>query len=487
MKKHEIFFSIIKLPIDFFIVFISFFIARDLRLNHDLPYIVLPKQYISERELFYFALFWSILYILIFSIHSLYKMRITSSKLKEFFDIIFYSFYFFIFFSASVYFARDFLYSKELPRLIILFTTIISIILSIFSRLIINFTQNKLMELWFLERRKILLISNKNDEDLEEILEDIEKTWVYEIIWYINKEKLNSNLEYIWWEKEILEIMKNLEVDEILYIDSDFSDEEKYEIWDYSRIFWIRYRYITNSFDVTKANTEVNLLYKIPVIEIKNTPLDAWWRVLKRLADILWSFVWIVIFSPIMLLIMLSIKIEDPKWPAIYKNRRVWQNYSEFNLYKFRYMKWEYCIKDSYWIDSKNDEALKYEKELIKKRSTRNGPLYKIKDDPRKTKIGSFIEKYSLDELPQFFNVIIWNMSLVWPRPHQPREVDKYEDYQKRVVTIKPWITWMAQVNWREKNDFDNEVKLDVFYIENWSLLLDVKILAKTLISIIKR
>ena len=116
-------------------------------------------------------------------------------------------------------------------------------------------------------------------------------------------------------------------------------------------------------------------------------------------------------------------------------------------------MKWEFCTKDAYnhIVDNK---ALEYEKELIKNSSTRHGPLYKIKDDPRKTKIWAFIEKYSIDELPQFFNLILWNMSLVWPRPHQPREVEKYTIEQKRLLTIKPGITWMAQVNWRENNDF---------------------------------
>jgi lipopolysaccharide/colanic/teichoic acid biosynthesis glycosyltransferase len=158
-----------------------------------------------------------------------------------------------------------------------------------------------------------------------------------------------------------------------------------------------------------------------------------------------------------------------------------------FNLYKFRYMKWQFCIKDAYWKKPKDDKALKFEKELIEKNSTRNWPLYKIKDDPRKTKIWHFIEKYSIDEFPQFFNLILWNMSLVWPRPHQPREVDKYSLEEKRLLTIKPWITWMAQVNWRDTNDFKKESELDIFYIENWNSLLDLKIILKTFSVIFSR
>ncbi|MDD2515796.1 MAG: sugar transferase, partial [Candidatus Gracilibacteria bacterium] len=158
-----------------------------------------------------------------------------------------------------------------------------------------------------------------------------------------------------------------------------------------------------------------------------------------------------------------------------------------FNLYKFRYLKWKYCVKDSYGIKPEEDEALKLEKELITKQNARKGPLYKIKNDPRKTKIGTFIEKYSIDELPQLFNVLIGNMSLVGPRPHQPREVEQYKEHQKRVLTIKPGITGMAQINGREKNDFDKEVQLDIFYIENWSILLDLKIFFKTIGTVLKR
>jgi len=188
-----------------------------------------------------------------------------------------------------------------------------------------------------------------------------------------------------------------------------------------------------------------------------------------------------------MLIVAICIKIEDPSGPVIYKNRRIGQNGSIFNCYKFRYLKWEYCIKESYGTPNSIDPAIKIEQELISEKSSRDGPLYKIKSDPRKTKIGSFLEKYSLDEIPQFFNVLIWDMSIVWPRPHQPREVEQYKKYQKRLLTIKPWISGMAQVNGREENNFEKEAKLDIFYIENWSFLLDLKIIAKTLTIILSR
>ncbi len=502
MKKHEIIFSVIKLPLDFILVVASFFIAREIRLITDLiPSISLPIQTIHTTPLFYYSFFGALLYSLLFITHWLYNSKITHSKIKETLDIIQYSFYWFLFFSIWIFFLKWFIIKEwyDIPRLIILFSFIISTALIILERISLNSFQYYLLQNWIIQKKKLLIINDENNKELENIINDILNSKVYELIWQIWKwlnisQKYKSlfkdkivNINNIWWIKEYESLLEKKWIDEILYIESNFNKKELYHIWDLSRIYWIRYRYITNSFDLTSSNTKLSLINKIPVIELENTPLWIWWRTIKRIIDVIISFIWIIVFSPIFIIVALLIKIDDPKAPIIYKNRRIWQNSKPFNLFKFRYIKWKYCTKESYWVDSIKDTALEYEQELIKKRSSRKWPLYKIKNDPRKTKIGTTIEKYSLDELPQLFNVIVWNMSLVWPRPHQPREVKEYSLWARRLLTIKPWITWMAQVNWRDENWFDDEAKMDIFYIENWSLLLDIKILLKTLPLFIKR
>jgi lipopolysaccharide/colanic/teichoic acid biosynthesis glycosyltransferase len=143
-------------------------------------------------------------------------------------------------------------------------------------------------------------------------------------------------------------------------------------------------------------------------------------------------------------------------------------------------MYWKYCVKDAYGVNQNEDEALKYEESLKKDNDTRDGPLYKIKNDPRKTRFGKVLEKFSIDELPQLYNVLIGNMSLIGPRPHQPREVEFYDEDDYQVLTIKPGITGMAQVYGREKNTFDEEIRLDRYYIENYSFFLDIAILMRT-------
>lgn len=492
MKKQEIIFSTLKLPLDFIIVVVSFFIAREIRLITDLiPSIHLPIQTVNTTPLIYYSITGATIYILLFITHWLYTSKVTHSKVKEFLDIIQYWFYWFLFFSVGVFFLKWFLIneSNDIPRLIILFTFIISTFLVIIERISLNSLQYYLINKWLISKKNLLIINNKSVKSIKHIIDDIEQSRVYNIIGQMNKSlKKNTKKSTIWDIKEYTQLLELKNIDEILYIDSDYSKEELYNIWDLSKIFGVRYRYLTNSFDITSSNTQLSLINKIPVIELENTKLWIWWRVIKRIMDIIISLLGIIIFSPVLIITAILIKFDDIKAPIIYKNRRVWQKAEEFNLYKFRYIQWKYCTKEAYNIsDKEKKSALEYEQQLIKKVSTRQWPLYKIKNDPRKTAIWKYIEKYSIDELPQLFNVILWNMSLVGPRPHQPREVNKYELWEKRVLTIKPWITWVAQVNWRDENWFEEEAKMDIFYIENWSVLLDIKIILKTLPLFIHR
>ncbi|MDQ1344395.1 MAG: hypothetical protein QG650_1116 [Patescibacteria group bacterium] len=132
-------------------------------------------------------------------------------------------------------------------------------------------------------------------------------------------------------------------------------------------------------------------------------------------------------------------------------------------------------------------DAEKLKTKLLKKNERVDGPLFKIENDPRITRIGKLLRRFDIDELPQLFNVLLGDMSLVGPRPHLPEEVRQYEESQKRVLTLKPGITGMAQVNGRHRNSFEDEVRFDVFYIENWSLALDLKILFKTVAVVVSK
>lgn len=489
MKKVNTYFTITKIISDFLIIFWTFFLARKIRLITDLiPTFNLPIQTISTQELVKFSLIWALVLVIIFLVHWLYRFDSNWWRIKEFSKILIYSFYSFVFFTVIVYLWQWFIFTTEIPRLIIWFTFFFWSIFLIIERLIISVIIKKLFKKWVISKSRIFIISNKSCKESSNLIKSFIDSYEYKVVWL--SKWVNGSFE--WIDKinfdDLKRMIKSRKIDEILYISSSYKSEEISELWELTRIFWVKYRYIANSFDLAKSNTTMSLVNDIPALEIKNTTLSWWSTILKRIFDFFAWLLGIIIFSPILLITAILIKIEDPKWPIIFKNKRVWKLWKEFNLYKFRYMKWEYCIKDSYNV-SKNDKkkALRYEQELINSSSSRTWPLYKIINDPRKTRVWAFIEKYSIDELPQFFNLILWNMSLIWPRPHQAREVDKYKINHIRLLTIKPWITWMSQVNWRETNSFEDEANLDIYYIENWNILLDLKILFKTLYVVLTR
>lgn len=209
-------------------------------------------------------------------------------------------------------------------------------------------------------------------------------------------------------------------------------------------------------------------------LELKHSNLDGWAIVAKRLFDIIFSALFLILFSWLYLIIAILIKL-DSNGPIFYKNQRVAPNGKPFYIWKFRRLKQEFCVSED------NLEALEIEKNLVESNnSKKDDVLYKILDDPRSTKIGNILEKLSLDELPQFINVFFGDLSLVGPRPHQPREVSKYSKHHFKVLNISPGLTGLAQINGRSDLSFEEEVKYDLYYIEKWSFWLDIWIILQT-------
>ena len=201
----------------------------------------------------------------------------------------------------------------------------------------------------------------------------------------------------------------------------------------------------------------------------------------KRVVDILGALVGLVLFSPIMLATAIAIKVTSPG-PIIFKQTRFGKKGARFQFYKFRSMYWH--------VDDQIHRE--YVTNLIKgdlkkiNQGEENAPLFKMKSDPRVTRVGKIIRKTSIDELPQFINVLNGEMSLVGPRPPLPYEVEKYEPWHlRRIMEAKPGVTGLWQVGGRSRTSFDEMVRLDLRYVQNWSLWLDLKILLKTVRAVI--
>lgn len=188
--------------------------------------------------------------------------------------------------------------------------------------------------------------------------------------------------------------------------------------------------------------------------------------VMKRAIDIIGSFCGLVVLSILFVIIALLIKLEDPKGKVFFKQLRVGKDGKEFYMYKFRSMA------------SDAEERLK---ELLALNEV-SGAMFKMKDDPRVTKMGKFIRKTSVDELPQLFNVLRGDMSLVGPRPPLPREVEEYSAYDRQRLLVTPGCTGLWQVSGRSNVGFDEMVELDLRYIRERSLSFDIKIILKTVL-----
>ncbi|MCO7124177.1 sugar transferase [Sporolactobacillus shoreicorticis] len=189
---------------------------------------------------------------------------------------------------------------------------------------------------------------------------------------------------------------------------------------------------------------------------------------MKRLLDIFGALVGLVLLSPVFLIVSLAIKFEDPHGNVIFKQIRVGKNGQNFYIYKFRSM-------------VTNAEQLL--DELLDENET-TGAMFKMKKDPRVTKIGHFIRKTSIDELPQFINVLKGNMSLVGPRPPLPREVDEYSDYDMQRLLVTPGCTGLWQISGRSNVGFDKMVEYDLEYIRKRSVIQDLKIIIMTIVQL---
>lgn len=265
--------------------------------------------------------------------------------------------------------------------------------------------------------------------------------------------------------------------DEIIFTNPKADEDETLAAIDFCNENHVTFKYSADLFATIATNMSVSTVAGIPIIELRRTRLSGWGRISKRIVDIIGSTILIILLSPIYLIVSLIVAIETG-FPIIYKNERVGQFGENFFTLKFRSMYKE--VSTGSQFGKSGERALKQEAALIKTNSDKNGPVYKIKNDPRVTPFGRFTRRWSIDELPQFFNVLKGEMSLVGPRPHQPREVEHYEKHHKIVLTIKPGITGLAQISGRSNLSFEEEVKLDTFYIENWNWMMDLIILIKT-------
>jgi len=225
----------------------------------------------------------------------------------------------------------------------------------------------------------------------------------------------------------------------------------------------VKARIVPDLFQMSLSQVDVDDLGGLPLIGVRETTIGGWQRALKRVMDTAIATVAGVLLLPLLGLVALAIKL-DSSGPAVFRQLRVGKGRQQFWCYKFRSM----------------HEGAENELERLQAYNEADGPLFKIRDDPRMTRVGRWLRRTSLDELPQLYNVLRGEMSLVGPRPHLHSEVAKFEPWQMRRLDVAPGITGLQQVSGRSELPFDEQCLLDIYYIENWSPILDIKILLRT-------
>lgn len=456
MKKADLFFNVLRLPMDFLMLLVAgttTYIFRTEILRTFRP--VLFEFNLPLITYLYLVIFVSALFIISYAISGLYSMRVRMSITEEFFKILVSS-------SAAVMILIVYIFLRQElfnSRFLVLGGWFFAVLFVFGGRMLVRYLQVFFVSKYNFGIHRMMVVGNDNVaiNIIAEIIKNPSSG--YRIV----KHLLNLEIE------EVKSSIGNPGVDEIILANHDYPADKIVELIDFCNDNHLVFKFVPNLKQTMTTNYEVDVINGMPLIELKRTALDGWGKVIKRVLDMLAGSLGLIVLSPLMGVISFAIKWET-EGPVFVRLKRVSKN-KEFNMLKFRSMINNAHSLNLYLRTMHNDRP-------------DAGPLWKMKDDPRVTGVGRFIRRHRLDEIPQFWNILKGDISLVGPRPHQPDEISAYQKHHKRVLAIKSGATGLAQVSGSSDLPFDQEVTVDTFYIENWSLFLDLKIILRTVLKV---
>jgi len=428
----------------------------------------LPIQ--VEREDIWKIIIFSSIWVFVFNEQKAYSYLRFTSLQKEIQIVAKTTIIGVLIFFASFFFFRF----KYTPRSYIVVFAIISFFMLCMEKILL-FHVAKIIRRKGKNTKKILIIGTgqKAKEFVITVKDNMD--WGLDIIGHLaaDKSRVGTSVyghEIIGCYSDIEDILHAHHIDEVIICASTKNFNQIQGILDCCEREGVQLRIYSDFIGKIVKKVRLDQIHGLQIISFLSTPDNEFQLYLKRLMDILISGILLVVLFPLFSIIALAIKLTS-KGPLFYQWNVVGLNKQPFKSWKFRTM-------------VPNADELK---EKLIDQNEMKGPVFKIKDDPRITKIGIFLRKFSLDELPQLWSVLKGDMSIVGPRPAGPNELNRYESWHRRKLSIKPGITCLWQVSGRNMiKNFDDWVKLDLQYIENWSLGLDLKILIKTIPAIFK-
>lgn len=317
--------------------------------------------------------------------------------------------------------------------------------------------------------RNVLIIgTNKRAERFAELLNN-HREWGFHIIGFVDEDpkkigEVIDGSKVIGSFNDLPRVIHSHVIDDVVFIVPRSWLTKIEEIVHFCETEGLKIHLAVDHFELQFAKAKQTDLHGFPLITFESAPDKIWHLLLKRVFDLILSWTAVVALSPLIAVIALVIKTTS-KGPVFFKQTRCGLNGRRFTLYKFRTM------------------VVGAEKKLadLQQHNQMKGPAFKMENDPRVTPVGRYLRKLSLDELPQLWNVLRGDMSLVGPRPPIPKEVEQYDNWHRRRLSMRPGLTCLWQVSGRNKiTDFNQWMKLDLEYIDNWSLWLDLKIVFKT-------
>ncbi len=457
---------------DLALLLISFALAVRLRFFELTLSELLDKPFLLTQTIF--ILIYSMIWIVIFQHFHLYKINIFLSVADQILAIIKSLGYGLIGMIVISFFIKglDWTDSRAVIFYFIVFS-FVSITLFrtiIFKKLFTLAAQKKIL------RRKVLIIGTDKTAKMVAVQLEMDDSHGFEVVGFADdnlpkKERIFEDLQVLGKSNQLNSLVKKYDVEEIIIAQSEITHQQLLEIIDRAKNTKATVRLASELYNIIPEKVLVEKYLGVPVVLMPQNYDSVFFNVYKRVFDVVVASLALLVLSVPFLIIAILIKLSS-KGGIFYNQTRIGKDGNPFKFYKFRTMQMN------------NDDSIHREfvQELIQQNGEiKNGEIKKITDDPRITGIGKFLRKTSLDELPQLFNVIKGDMSLVGPRPCMQYEWDVYEKWHQRRLSVIPGCTGLWQVSGRSAVDFNDMVILDLFYIDNMSPLFDLKIMLKTI------
>lgn len=480
-KRSELFFSLALLPIDFVAIFSAFIAAYALRVKIDMRPVAHPLGIVFFLKIFLLII---PVWIIFFAISGLYNMSSLRGRLQEIGRI-------FVAVSGGVMFmiVVDFLSKDPIfpSKAVPVYAYGLSLITVVIGREIVRMVQRRLFGFGVGTYRTVIVGSGPLAQQLAASLAHTRKTG-YEIIGVIDTATGASKRMHPFRVDHSLTNLLNRNsesphLDEIIQADSSLEPDAIFALVEYASAHHITYKFIPNQFGIFATHSELSTLSGMPMVAMKPTPLDGWGRILKRGFDVVSSGLGLIVLSPVFAVTALAIKIKDPG-PVFYRHKRLSRTGKAIYVFKFRSMKQRFSTEPQFKGKTELEVFATLGRPDLIEEWERD---QKVKDDPRVSLLGAFLRRSSLDELPQLVNILRGDISLVGPRPIVEKELEKYGSGSATLLSLKPGLTGLWQVSGRNDISYEERVKMDLYYIENWSLWLDVKIILRTILMVLGR